>query len=96
MTHDCSKCGACCSGGQFIPILPGDDVPAIMTEASGTKMQESMGRCIAMDGRIGVDVSCRIYDRRPVVCKTLAIGSWACEEMRELANVFRLGGHDEN
>ena len=76
---DCQKCGACCAG-QLVLVLPRDNPPLHMTD--GGMMREQMGRCIALTGRIGVDVSCSIYDCRPEICQVMEKGSWACNEIR--------------
>ncbi len=48
----------------------------------GLVMRQQLGRCIALEGKIGVDVSCKIYDNRPAVCKVMKAGAWACREVR--------------
>lgn len=76
---NCRECGACCVG-QLILVRPDDDVPLHMTD--GATMREQFGRCIAFDGLPGKVASCRIYERRPLICRVMKLGSWACTEIR--------------
>jgi Fe-S-cluster containining protein len=91
----CSTCGACCVG-QLVVIRHdhGDDVPLALTD--GIAMRQQLGRCIAFRGRVGHEARCSIYERRPVTCRALKPGSWACREIREAAGfVVREGSGEE-
>jgi uncharacterized protein len=96
----CQKCGACCATFR-VPVAsaeiegtPGGTVPRCDTDilkngrhfmrGSGTKG----GRCVALEGRIGKNVSCRIYDRRPTGCRNFA-GSWEPGQNNGLCNRAR-------
>ena len=48
----------------------------------GLVMNNQFGRCIALEGKVGVEVSCKIYENRPVVCRVMKKGTEACREMR--------------
>lgn len=39
-------------------------------------------RCVALAGTLGVDVYCKVYEHRPLVCAEFAAGSDACLEVR--------------
>lgn len=42
-------------------------------------------RCIALDGKVGEEVSCSIYDIRPSVCRKFQPGTDVCDYARQLA-----------
>lgn len=77
----CLGCGACCAGMRVsfywgeADDAPGGWVPVRWTVAvsphrramRGTETAD--GRCAALDGTIGRQVSCRIYDARPSPCR---------------------------
>lgn len=96
----CQRCGACCACFP-VPVAekefadaPGGYVPRDHTKTwpngrcymRGT---ESRGdRCIALEGRIGQNVSCRIYERRPQECRRF-VGSWESGRDNDLCNRAR-------
>ena len=55
----------------------------------GMVMRQQLGRCIALDGRVGIGVECKIYDGRPAVCQVMQAGGWACRDVRSR---LHLGG----
>ena len=77
----CQACGACCASFRVsfywaeASDAPGGTVPVELTEQvsphrrcmAGTARGAS--RCIALDGTVGVAVSCRIYDQRSSTCR---------------------------
>lgn len=78
--HPCVQCGACCTffRVQFQAIelrTPGLDVPSEYTERYDQEHLVMMGtnqqrpRCVALGGRIGREVTCSIYARRPSCCR---------------------------
>lgn len=42
-------------------------------------------RCIALEGIVGEQVSCSIYDRRPKVCHKFDPGTDVCDYARQIA-----------
>ena len=40
-------------------------------------------RCRALQGEVGEKVSCRIYERRPTVCRNFTPGSMECDAARK-------------
>ncbi|HVN47608.1 MAG TPA: YkgJ family cysteine cluster protein [Bacteroidota bacterium] len=83
MMHDnpCLQCGACCAAfrvsffnGEADPNL-GGVVPESLTEdltphiccMKGTN--QSKPYCIALAGKVGVEVRCAIYERRSSTCR---------------------------
>jgi len=87
---DCGDCGACCTGEseRYVPVR-GDDharmgrAAAEWTRFIGNRcyMRMDAGRCAALaviDGRW----RCQIYEIRPETCRTLELGSDACDAER--------------
>ncbi len=83
MDNPCLRCGACCAyyrvsfyWSEADPFLAGP-VPLDLTEPLNPYRSVMRGttthpaRCVALDGCIGNQVSCTIYDRRPSPCREL-------------------------
>ena len=106
----CTRCGACCATYRVmfrrseVDSEPGGWVPAAFTEPSGSRGARMCGtnsrprRCIALRGRIGIDVSCGIYALRPSPCREFAPeagagrGDAACGDARRLHGLPPLRG----
>lgn len=98
MMLDCQTCGACCGpGGDYDTMLmfePAEEArlsPAerrrYLVRTGGESLMTTTRRgslvvCAALRGVPGVRVSCRIYDRRPSICRTFEPGSDACLDAR--------------
>ena len=96
----CRSCGACCLTYRItlprieLDSAPGGWVPAALTQpytATTACMREhpdTPGRCIALEGTVGVTVECTIYEKRPSACSefapmsALGLGDAACYEAR--------------
>ncbi|WP_411358031.1 YkgJ family cysteine cluster protein [Pseudidiomarina salilacus] len=82
----CLTCGACCA---FFRVsfywgeatgAPGGIVPSELTEnfhphllcMQGTN--QAQPRCVALEGEIGQQVGCRIYENRPSPCREFVAG----------------------
>ncbi|MCC4117168.1 YkgJ family cysteine cluster protein [Aromatoleum toluclasticum] len=79
--NPCLDCGMCCV--QFrvsfywgeADDAPGGCVPVELTEKLNLHLRCMNGtnevprRCVALEGRPGGRVSCKIYDRRPTTCR---------------------------
>lgn len=82
---DCTSCGACCAYDASWPLVGPEDAgphgppPELVRKGA---MRWTGTRCIALDGEIGACVGCRIYARRPSVCRDCAPGSVACRIAR--------------
>ncbi len=83
----CEACGACCA---FFRVsfpntetneVPGGIVPVNMTLFSTNSQRCMKGtetrtpRCIALEGKVGFHVKCRIYENRPSTCRRFNL-SW--------------------
>lgn len=87
MSHEniCQHCGACCAyfrvsfyWGESDP-LQGGKVPPEMTEEENEFFNNMLGTnqshpyCQALEGKIGGEVSCAIYENRPSPCSDFGI-----------------------
>jgi Fe-S-cluster containining protein len=93
--NPCLDCGACCAcfrvsfyWGEISPVSsPG--VPDEFTEKLNHHRAVMLGTnqknpyCIALQGRIGENVSCGIYEQRPSPCREFAAGSEGCSSARK-------------
>lgn len=77
-SHPCLTCGACCSAYRvsfyWTETLPESfNVPTELTERVNSfyaAMKVSQGqRCIALQGEVGQQVSCSIYQNRSSTCR---------------------------
>ena len=105
----CLTCGACCASFRVSFYWAESDeavaccVPADMTcqvapllcAMKGTNQQEPW--CVALQGNVGVNVRCSIYDRRPSVCHEVtpsgrgAMANFWCDRARALWDLLPLG-----
>ncbi|MCX8145182.1 MAG: YkgJ family cysteine cluster protein [Azovibrio sp.] len=80
----CTRCGACCSGLRVsfywgeCDDAPGGSVPVALTENVSPHLRAmrvvarqgpAAWRCVALAGRIGEQVACRIYPLRSSTCR---------------------------
>jgi Fe-S-cluster containining protein len=80
-TNPCQTCGACCANFRVsfywgeADDAPGGMVPAQLTERISPQLRCMKGtaskpvRCVALEGEVGKQVSCRIYAQRPSPCR---------------------------
>jgi Fe-S-cluster containining protein len=96
----CRNCGACCAYSRDWPrfTLEHDTVlariPPHYVDAQGGRMRCEGDRCSALEGDVGVETGCRIYDARPEVCRACEPGDDACGMAREhfgLPTIARAG-----
>jgi Fe-S-cluster containining protein len=74
----CTSCKACCC--KLEVILMGDDDPPpeyVVTDKWGGQVMKRLddGWCAAVDR---MTMLCRIYERRPGVCREFAVGDSEC------------------
>ena len=94
MSQECQRCGACCAAFRVsfywseTDAHPEGAVPASLTvpvspyHVAMRGTERSPVRCAALDGEVGVQVSCRIYDRRSTTCREFDAGDDRCDEAR--------------
>lgn len=98
--EDCRACGACCFGTPRHARVWGTDYDRLGDDAESVVLwiedkaylRVEGGRCEQL-AREGDGVACKIYERRPRVCRDLERGSPAClaelEQKRERASAYR-------
>lgn len=93
MPEPCQSCGACCDGGaavfrnephfdRLFPIWADRIAPNCFGIPAETNLDGDRTRCVALAGRIGYRVFCRIYSIRPDVCRSFDVGCPECNEAR--------------
>lgn len=98
--NPCVSCGACCAHYRISFYWSeacheaGGTIPAELTEqvnkhfVAMKKTKCDSPRCIALEGTIGVNVSCSIYPERSSTCREFAI-AWENGEPNEKCNKAR-------
>lgn len=104
----CTRCGACCAAfrvdfdrSELASATPRGVPDAFAVPVTGTTMRmrgtdEARTRCCALEGEIGMEVRCTIYDRRPSPCREFApyaplgIGDDACARARRRHGLLAL------
>ena len=80
----CRACGACCAYSAEWPrfSLESDAalarIPEALVAPSRGGMRCEGDRCAALEGEVGVETRCTIYDDRPDVCRACEPGDDAC------------------
>jgi hypothetical protein len=83
-SNPCLNCGACCSHFRIsfyhseLDYHPSGQVPdklAVKVNDTFACMQGTIdgGRCVALQGEIGKQISCAIYENRPSPCRKYAV-----------------------
>lgn len=92
---DCMTCGACCiyfpcvgvrpneaiSPDDYWDITTGQGDAAILVDRYVRRDGESLA-CSCLEGQPGVNVTCRIYETRPKMCRDFEAGSDRCHAIR--------------
>ena len=96
----CLSCGACCAAfrvdfhradlatSETVGVPENLTVPLTATLVRMRGTDEAPPRCVALEGEVGRQVSCSIYDRRPGPCRDFApyaplgMGDDACDRAR--------------
>lgn len=96
MSQECTHCGACCASFR-VSFYWGESsahehgtVPAELTTAisphhvcmKGTEQKPV--HCIALEGEVGREVSCNIYELRSSTCRQFEAGSEDCAKARKI------------
>jgi uncharacterized protein len=93
---DCQTCGACCAALPCVGVRPGEKIAAedfwditVESESGGEITVDRFMRrdaetfaCVALEGRLGEQVSCRVYENRPRMCHHFEAGSDKCHALR--------------
>lgn len=79
---DCMTCGACCVCSHV--RLTREDQARLPEEyVQGWYMAATKGRCNALEGTVGEQVRCRLYDIRPANCIEYKVGGAHCLDARQ-------------
>lgn len=91
LVPDCTSCGLCCAIGMAIPVHKGEDVPkrylrsvrnsmgfARWEAETHWQMHVKDGCCQALKQGPNGTCMCKIYARRPTVCREFERGSEDC------------------
>lgn len=97
---NCRMCGACCASPVATDVyvtlkkFPSQDIQRLENASirSGNKLLtkiDTRGECVcgALEGELGRDVRCSIYDARPDVCREFAVGGSSCLTARRELNI---------
>jgi Fe-S-cluster containining protein len=96
---DCTICGACCVGEGKAHVLLGRGERArigrqlpIVRRAKGEylrtrKNSDGVTVCAALDGTVGSECKCSIYENRPMVCQLYEVGGESCLKAREILKI---------
>ena len=87
----CQHCGACCAhfrvsfywsevGARGLPDAAVEKVAPLLACMAGTNQPQP--HCQALEGRVGGQVSCRLYEQRPSTCRELHPGEDKCTRAR--------------
>ncbi len=100
----CQACGACCASYRVsfhwseAEAALGGRVPEELVEPAGSLFlcmkgtSRKGGRCKALDGEIGRNVTCSIYDRRSSTCREFGDDPERCDQARALHGLPPLVG----
>ncbi len=76
----CMSCGACCAyfkvqfDKKYNPQVPWQKIKVIShSEAVMLGTEEAKGRCKSLDGIVGENCRCNIYNSRPDVCESFTV-----------------------
>ncbi|MBJ9948727.1 YkgJ family cysteine cluster protein [Acinetobacter bereziniae] len=93
----CLNCGACCAffrvsfywaEGEAMPSDYVEPLTAVYSCMQGTNQKQP--RCIALDGVVGQQVSCTMYEQRSSSCKEVQAGDAQCAKARQAHNLIPL------
>ncbi|MBU1172384.1 MAG: YkgJ family cysteine cluster protein [Proteobacteria bacterium] len=99
--NPCLSCGACCAYYRVsfywaeADDAPFGTVPSEKTEPHGPFRRAMIGtnkkmpRCLCLQGEIGINVFCDIYDQRSSVCKNFD-ASWVKDVWNERCDMARM------
>ena len=86
----CATCKACCCRLEVL-LMSEDDVPLHLTQEDrwGARAMARLedGWCAALDRNT---LRCRIYERRPAICRDYEVGGSDCMEERKNLSVLTL------
>jgi uncharacterized protein len=87
-SFDCRTCGACCAccwGNNRVRLTSEDRIRLLSKDGyvQGWYMATTNGRCNALEGTVGEQVRCKLYDIRPTNCADYKAGGSHCLDARQ-------------
>jgi uncharacterized protein len=87
----CLRCGACCASFRVsfywseaeqrgLPLASVEKAAPLLACMAGTNQQRPL--CHGLEGTIGEQVSCRLYEARPSPCREVQPGDAKCQLAR--------------
>lgn len=104
MSNHCQSCGACCASFRVsfywaeTDAHPLGSVPVALTRKVNDTYVCMQGtehrpvRCVALEGTVGVSVSCAIYALRASPCREFTAGTPRCNEARAKIGLLPIDG----
>ena len=83
-TLQCGRCTACCKR-ELVPLMEGDDMSldAVLFQGMHVLRHKENGDCIYLGKR-----GCKIYDRRPQICKAFDCRKFVLGSMRGIGSML--------
>lgn len=85
----CLSCGACCTyfrvsfyWAEGLPLPDHYTEPLTPVYSCMTGTNQAKPRCIALEGEVGKQVSCGVYEHRSSACKSVQIADSQCNKAR--------------
>lgn len=98
-TSPCQTCGACCAYSRSWPRFTIEDdaeialIPRYLVDDAGAGMRCHGERCVALDGEVGIETACGIYEVRPEVCRACQPGDEECLTARRHHGLGPVGAY---
>ena len=96
---ECVTCGVCCDLYAVVPMdfpeserlgeyieVTADGEPNVVIDRL-VKRDLTHGRCSHLQGELGREIGCSVYERRPSVCRAFEAGSDKCHEYRRMYGI---------
>jgi Fe-S-cluster containining protein len=96
---ECTTCGVCCFLPLIVPVTRAESerltnyCDILLDDSDEDIVVDRMlpragdGRCVNLEGKLGVNIGCRIYEERPHVCRDFDAGSDRCHEYRRMFDI---------
>lgn len=95
-SNPCTLCGACCVFSHEWPRFTTEteaELEAIPGAFVGERGMRCVGnRCSALDGNVGLQTSCAVYEVRPEVCRSCLPGDAECNLARQKISLPAIAG----
>ena len=105
--YNCEQCGACCTNPDenrregftaYVDVAPNSPLikkekrfVVLDAEGNASMRLDPSGRCAALKGKLGVQVSYQVYKDRPRGCRLVEAGSVRCDQARQERGITSRG-----